>query len=297
MYSMKTVHATLGAVLAVAIPALAATGSAQAADKPVIRYVYKTDSTWWPPEINKLIKAEAEKLGVDYQVVGPAGGDIAKQVEMIENYVSQKVNVLVVSSLGPATCQAIDDAVSAGIKVVMADGDCPDSKRLAYYGSDNVSLGADTAKLFAEAVKGKGHQKILVITGTPGAANLQEREKGFKDKVKELGLDAEFLPTIPTYEDTQKSIDAIESSLRAGSRTVRLPHCDKPRIKRSRGLRSNRRASRRRRPHQCLLPNGKPVVSPKPSRIYCRVVAEYVRRDLSSVDLERCCSKGVSPHC
>ena len=215
MHSMKTVHATLGAVLAVAILALAATGSAQAADRPIIRYVYKTNSTWWPPEIDKLIKAEAEKLGVDYQVVGPAGGDIAKQVEMIENYVSQKVNALVVSSLGPATCQAIDDAVGAGIKVVMADGDCPDSKRLAYYGSDNVSLGADTAKLFAEAVKGKGHQKILVITGTPGAANLQDREKGFKDKVKELGLDAEFLPTIPTYEDTQKSIDAIESSLRA----------------------------------------------------------------------------------
>jgi ABC-type sugar transport system substrate-binding protein len=60
---------------------------------------------WWPPEIDKKIEAEAAKLGVDYQVVGPEGGDIAKQVEMIENYVSQKVDVLAASSLGPATCQ------------------------------------------------------------------------------------------------------------------------------------------------------------------------------------------------
>jgi ribose transport system substrate-binding protein len=209
------IRATLAAMLAASIPALLAS-SAQADDKkPVIRYVYKTNSTWWPPEIDKKIRAEADKLGIDYQVVGPEGGDIAKQVEMIENYVSQKVDVLVVSSLGPATCQAINDAVAAGIKVVMADGDCPDSKRLAYYGSNNISLGADTAKLFAEAVKGKGHQKILVVTGTPGAANLQEREKGFKDEVAALGLDVEFLPTIPCYEDTQKAIDAIESSLRA----------------------------------------------------------------------------------
>jgi ribose transport system substrate-binding protein len=209
------IRVTLAAMLAASIPAFIAS-SAQADDKkPVIRYVYKTNSTWWPPEIDKKIRAEADKLGIDYQVVGPEGGDIAKQVEMIENYVSQKVDVLVVSSLGPATCQAINDAVAAGIKVVMADGDCPDSKRLAYYGSNNISLGADTAKLFAEAVKGKAHQKILVVTGTPGAANLQEREKGFKDEVAALGLDVEFLPTIPCYEDTQKAIDAIESSLRA----------------------------------------------------------------------------------
>src|SRR5271170_4863895 len=122
---------------------------------------------------------------------------------------------LAVASLGPATCQAIDDAIDAGVKVVMADGDCSDSKRIAYYGSNNTSLGADTGVLFGEAVKGKGHQKVLVITGTPGAQNLQEREQGFKDKVKQLGLDVEYLPTIPCYEDTQKAIDAIESSLRA----------------------------------------------------------------------------------
>jgi ribose transport system substrate-binding protein len=54
-----------------------------------------------------------------------------------------------------------------------------------------------------------------VITGTPGSENLMEREQGFKDKVAELGLDVEFLPTIPCYEDTQKAIDAIESALRA----------------------------------------------------------------------------------
>lgn len=206
--------AVLGFVAA-GIVSAASVGASQAQEKPVIRYIYKSQAHWWPPEIDRKIEEEAAKLGVDYQVVGPENGDIAKQVEMIENYVSQNIDVLAVASLGPATCQAIDDAVDAGIKVVMADGDCSDSKRIAYYGSDNTSLGRDTAVLFGEAVKDKGHQKILVITGTPGAENLQEREKGFKDKVAELGLDVEYLPTIPCYEDTQKAIDAIESSLRA----------------------------------------------------------------------------------
>jgi ABC-type sugar transport system substrate-binding protein len=217
MPKAKRILASLLSALIVAAGASAiSSGTALADDKkPVIRFIYKSQAHWWPPEIDKKIEDEAAKLGVDYQVVGPEGGDIAKQVEMIENYVSQKVDVLAVSSLGPATCQAIDDAVSAGVKVVMADGDCSDSQRLAYYGSNNKSLGADAAVLFAEAVKGKGHQKVLVITGTPGAENLIEREQGFKDKAKELGLDVEYLPTIPCYEDTQKAIDIIESSLRA----------------------------------------------------------------------------------
>jgi ABC-type sugar transport system substrate-binding protein len=212
----KWLLASAVSVLLAACLASAWTHPASAENKKVvIRYIYKSQAHWWPPEIDKKIEEEAAKLGVDYQVVGPEGGDIAKQVEMIENYVSQKIDVLAVASLGPATCQAIDDAVDAGVKVVMADGDCSDSKRIAYYGSNNKSLGADTAVLFAEAVKGKGHQKVLIITGTPGAENLIEREQGFKEKAKELGLDVEYLPTIPCYEDTQKAIDIIESSLRA----------------------------------------------------------------------------------
>ncbi|RWB63997.1 MAG: sugar ABC transporter substrate-binding protein [Mesorhizobium sp.] len=208
--------ALLASALLVASSVVPMTSAAYAQDKkPVIRYVFKFSTKWWPPEIDKKIQENAARLGVDYEVVGPENGDIAKQVEMIENYVSDKVDALVVSSLGPATCQAVDDAIAAGVPVVMGDGDCSESTRLGYYGSNNLSLGADAATLFAEAVKDKGHQRVLVVTGTPGAQNLQEREQGFKDKVKDLALDVEFLPTIPCYEDTQKAIDAIESSLRA----------------------------------------------------------------------------------
>ena len=135
---------------------------------------------------------------------------------MIENFVSQKVDVLAVSSLGPATCQAIDDAIDAGIKVVHGRWRLlrEQAHRLLRL-RQHCRSARDAAVLYAEAVKGKGPQKILVVTGTPGAENLQEREQGFKDKLKELGVEVEYLPTIPSYEDTQKAIDAIESSLRA----------------------------------------------------------------------------------
>ena len=205
-------------VAAVSVAAMLALGMAppaNAAEKePVIRFVYKNPTGWWPDKVAQEVQEAAKKLGVDYQIIGPQGADVAKQVDMIEGFVSDKVDVLIVSSLGPASCQAVEDAIRDGIKVVMADSDCPKSHRLAFFGANDTSLGADAGALYAEATKGKGPQKILVVTGTPGAENLMQREQGFKDKLKELGVDVQYLPTIPCYEDTQKAVDAIESALR-----------------------------------------------------------------------------------
>lgn len=209
----RSAGALVGLFAVVLGSALAVPPPASAAD-PVIRNVFKFPNGWWPTKIQQEVQEQAKKLGVDYQITGPQGGDVAKQVDMIEGFVSDKVDVLIVSALGPASCQAVDDAVQDGIKVVMADSDCPQSKRIAFLGSKDASLGGDAAVLYAEATKGKGPQKILVVTGTPGAENLAERERGFKDKLNELGVQAQYLPTIPCYEDTQKAVDAIESALR-----------------------------------------------------------------------------------
>jgi ribose transport system substrate-binding protein len=205
---------TMAASFAAALTLALGAPQPAAAKDPVIRNVFKFPNGWWPTKIQQEVQEQAKQLGVDYQITGPQGGDVAKQVDMIEGFVSDKVDVLIVSSLGPASCQAVDDAVRDGIKVVMADSDCPQSKRIAFFGSKDAGLGGDAATLFNEATKGKGPQKILVVTGTPGAENLAERERGFKDKLKELGVQAHYLPTIPCYEDTQKAVDAIESALR-----------------------------------------------------------------------------------
>lgn len=201
-----------GPTSAAADPTTAPSGPTE---KPKIVYVFKWAATWDPP-VREFMEKRAAELGVEYLYTGPQTSDVSKQVEMIESFVAADVDVLIVSSLGPAVCNAVDEAIDSGVKVLMADGDCPESKREHFFGSDNISLGRDAAKLFAKKAKEMGMTKIrcIVITGTPGAPNLQEREKGFKDGCIEEGLDIEFLPTIPCYEDAQKAIDGVESALR-----------------------------------------------------------------------------------
>jgi len=176
---------------------------------------------------DRLAELEAEGVQIDLEWTAPLGADPAKEVEMIESYVQRGVDGLLVNSLGPSVCQAVDQAMDAGIPIVMWDSDCPDSKRLSYVGTDNYQGGIECAKLYAEAVEGKGHQKIFILTGQPGAFNLQERDRGFKDGLDTLGVDYEIVTTVPGFDDLSKSVEAVESTLR-GDPTINGFFCDGP---------------------------------------------------------------------
>jgi ribose transport system substrate-binding protein len=161
-------------------------------------------------------KDRIEELGgvIELEWTAPTGADPAKEVQMIESYVQRGVDGLLINSLGPAVCQAVNEAMDAGIPVVMWDSDCPDSKRLSYVGSDNYLGGYKSGELYAQAVEGKGHQKIAILTGQPGAFNLQERDRGFKQALDDLGVDYEIVTTVPGFDDLTKSVEAVESTLR-----------------------------------------------------------------------------------
>jgi ribose transport system substrate-binding protein len=169
--------------------------------------------------------AELGNIKLDW--TAPAGADAAKEVQLIESYIQKKVDGLLIDSLGPAVCGAVDQAVDAGIPVVMWDSDCPESKRTAYVGSDNYAGGVKAGELYAAATKGKGKQRIAILTGVPGAFNLGERDRGFKDGLKKSGADYEIVRTVAGYDDLQKSVDAVLSTIR-GDKSINGFYFDGP---------------------------------------------------------------------
>lgn len=162
---------------------------------------------------NGAMDRAAELGNVKIEWVAPDTEDPAKQVQMIEGYVQRGVDGLLINSLGPSVCGAVDQAVAAGIPVVMWDSDCPDGNRSAYVGADNYKGGVRAAELYASATEDKGLQKIAILTGVPGSFNLGERERGFVEGLAETGIDYEIVTTVPGYDDLTKSVDAVESTL------------------------------------------------------------------------------------
>lgn len=164
-----------------------------AAGKPKVGLVMKSLAN----EFFKQMQAGAEKYAAentdkfDFKAVGMKDErDFAAQVDAVENFVTQKYDIIVVA---PADSKAmvtpIAKAVKAGVVVINIDVELDhDAKKaagidLAFFGPDNRT----GAKLAGEAlVKALGAGgKVVILEGNPEADNGQQRKKGFLDAIAE----------------------------------------------------------------------------------------------------------------
>jgi ribose transport system substrate-binding protein len=116
--------------------------------------------------------------------------DFAAQVDAIENFVTQKYNVIVVA---PADSKAmvtpIAKAVKEGVKVINIDVELDqDAKKaagidLAFFGPDNRAGAKMAGDALAKALGPGG--KVVILEGNPEADNAVQRKKGFMDSVAE----------------------------------------------------------------------------------------------------------------
>ena len=123
---------------------------------------------------------QAKEFG-DVEVLwnAPASADQLKQKEILESYITQRVDGIAISSLnGEFLTDTINRAIDQGIPVTTWDSDAPSSKRIAFYGVDDRASGRIMGEQAIKLRDGKG--KVAIITSL-GAANLQNRLAGVKE--------------------------------------------------------------------------------------------------------------------
>ena len=125
----------------------------------------------------------AKELGnVEIIWNAPASADQLKQKEILESFITQRVDGIAISALnGDFLTDTINRAIDAGIPVVTWDSDAPNSKRLAFYGVDDFASGRIMAEQAIALLDGKG--TVAVITSL-GATNLQRRLDGVREGLK-----------------------------------------------------------------------------------------------------------------
>ena len=127
-------------------------------------------------------KWAGDVLGVKATYVGPADADTNAEVAAFDQAIAKKPKGIAVFAFDPVLTPEINKAADAGIPVVTILGDLPNSKRIAFVGSDQHDLGYTGGKKLAEAIGGKGKVAILSL---PGTAMFDAREQGFRDAFKE----------------------------------------------------------------------------------------------------------------
>ncbi len=155
----------------------------------------------------------AGELGVKLQWDAPAQSDAAKQADVFNTFVAQKVDGIAVSCIDPEVMgRAIDKAAEAGIPVVTWDSDAPKSKRAAFYGINDYATGKLLGEEMAALLPDGG--TVAFMSGAQGAQNLEDRLRGATEALQK-NPKIKLLPACYCNDDIHKSVQQIADTMAA----------------------------------------------------------------------------------
>ncbi len=152
----------------------------------------------------------AQQLG-NVEVIwrGPETGDQLKQKEILEAFITQRVDGIAISCLnGDFLTETINRAMDSGIPVITWDADAPNSKRIAYWGVDDRAGGRIMGEEAVKLLNGKG---TVALMTSMGATNLQRRMEGVLEVLnKNPGI--RIVDTFDVKEDQVRAAEIIATA-------------------------------------------------------------------------------------
>ncbi len=126
----------------------------------------------------------AKELG-DVDVIWTASttSDANQEAQVIAGLISRHVDALAVDANAPQPLIGpINQAVAQGTTVITWDSDVPGSKRRLFYGVDSYKMGQSLGEQTVKFMGDNG--SVILVSGGPGATNLNARLKGATDYLK-----------------------------------------------------------------------------------------------------------------
>jgi ribose transport system substrate-binding protein len=172
-------------------PAAPSGGDAPAATEPAAAKAHKlafltnNTSEFWTIAQAGVNKAEAE-LGLRVSFKMPPSGTVEEQTQYLEDYAAQGYDAVAISPIDADNMTGLLDKVAERYAVFTHDADAPDSKRLAYVGTNNLLAGRALGENLVKLLPDGG--KIALFVGTLDAQNAKDRRQGILDVIKESGI-------------------------------------------------------------------------------------------------------------
>ncbi len=171
----------------------------------------------WRVEMNAQIKAAAEKHPNLEVIFKDAQNDTLKQRAHVEEFVSAKIDLLIISpkEAQPLT-EPVAKAVAAGVPVIVLDRALLGDKYTCFIGADNKKIGRAAGEWIKEKLGGKG--KVVELKGLMTSIPGQDRNNGFREGIAGSGIEVIFEADMKWLEpDARKEMESALS---------RFPHID-----------------------------------------------------------------------
>ncbi len=143
--------------------------------------------------------------GLNWKVVVCDGqNDNAKQTSDVEDLITQKVDVIVMSPITADPLAPVSKKVlEAGIPLVLLDRTISTDDYTTFVGGDNILIGQLVAEAIAKKLDG-AEGKVVEIQGTLGSSATTDRHQGFLDTIAKY-------PNIELISDTSADYDRAKA--------------------------------------------------------------------------------------
>jgi ribose transport system substrate-binding protein len=111
--------------------------------------------------------------------------DRVQQIQVVENFMARHVSAIVLAPLdSQALVRPVNNAIAAGVPVVVIDSDLKSDKYVSFVATDNFKGGQMAGEEMGKQLGGKGN--VILLRYAVGSASTEAREAGFLDALKKF---------------------------------------------------------------------------------------------------------------
>lgn len=157
----------------------------------------------------------ARRFGLDYELREGGFGDLAKEVAVMQDYIAQKVSLILLTPSGEGIIPAIKEANEAGIPVIEVNNragfESGDAEVVTYVGADDVGFGRLQGKLLIDTLAGQP-AKVGYVQGISGTSPQILRGQGFNEAIADHP-EIEIVGTVTDDFDSAKALAVTQDLL------------------------------------------------------------------------------------
>ena len=164
-------------------------------------------------QFDVAFKDRVEKL-----IIAAADGDAARQINDVENLLTQGIDLLMFQPISESAGVAVvEKAMSMGVPVVIFGASLLTDEYVSFVNTDNTGIGYAYTDWIAQQIGGKG--KVVVMMGEAGSGYTEDAYKGVQEALKKYP-EIEPLPTVYANYSQATAKQQMETMLNANNDIV-----------------------------------------------------------------------------